>query len=86
MMRIATTLLLGAAVLAGASAASLAQDGFKPVPAVAPLPSKAEPKAEPKAAIKQAAVTPPAVGPAVRPAMDVPPSAERMRTRIFPEL
>lgn len=75
-MRIATTLLLGAAVLAGASAASLAQDGFKPVPAVAPLPSKAEPKAEPKAAIKQAAVTPPAVGPAVRPAMDVPPSAD----------
>ena len=38
-MRIATTLLLGAAVLAGGCLASLAQDGFKPVPAVAPLPA-----------------------------------------------
>jgi peptidyl-prolyl cis-trans isomerase SurA len=39
-MRIATTLLLGAAVLAGATAPLLAQEtGFKPVPAVAPLKS-----------------------------------------------
>ena len=41
-MRIATTLLLGAAVLVGASVPLAAQsNGFKPGPAVAPLKSDA---------------------------------------------
>ena len=54
-MRIATTLLLGAAVLVGANAAGLAQDaGFKPAPAVAPL----------KSDTRQAAATP-TRGPAI---------------------
>jgi peptidyl-prolyl cis-trans isomerase SurA len=47
-MRIATTLLLGAAVLVGARVPLMAQDGFKPAPAVAPLKSN----------IRQAAATP----------------------------
>ena len=65
-MRIATTLLLGAAVLVGVSVAGLAQDaGFKPVPAVAPLKSDSKPPA-----IRTAAAPAPAKAAAalVRPA------------------
>jgi len=84
-MRIATTLLLGAAVLAGGCVASLAQDsGFKPVPAVAPLPVKAQTQTQPparlaasskRAAAPEGAIAP-AVGAAVKPAGDTPPSAD----------
>ncbi len=79
-MRIATTLLLGAAVLAGATAAGLAQvSGFKPAPAVPAVTSASSSKAAPKPALRQtaAAATTPAVGPAVKPAAgDTPPSAD----------
>ena len=58
-MRIATTLMLGAALIVGASAAGLAQDsGLKPapaVPAVGPAKSAAAPA---KPDTKEAAVTP----------------------------
>src|SRR5471032_786280 len=60
-MRIATTLLLGAAVLVGASVPLAAQsNGFKPVPAVAPLKSDARqaaatPVKEPTAALAKPA-------------------------------
>jgi peptidyl-prolyl cis-trans isomerase SurA len=79
-MRIATTLLLGAAVLAGGCAASLAQDsGFKPVPAVAPLPARAQTQtrlaASKGAAAPEGAITP-AVAPATKPAADAPPTAD----------
>jgi peptidyl-prolyl cis-trans isomerase SurA len=82
-MKIATTLLLGAAVLAGASVASLAQDnGFKPVPAVAPLPAKAGTKARasqiaaaPQVAAASASNAAPAVTPA-KPGADAPPTAD----------
>jgi len=58
-MRIATTLMLGAALMAGASAASLAQDsGSRPLPAVPALAS-AKPGAV-KPATQEAAVTAPA--------------------------
>ena len=76
-MRIATTLLLGAAVLAGASAVSIAQGAnFRPLPAV---PAQ-------KSSVRQAVATPakpatPAAQPAVQDsgapptAQDAPPSA-----------
>ncbi len=91
-MRIATTLLLGAAVLAGGCVASLAQDsGFKPVPAVAPLPSKAHTQTQPtiKLAASRRAAAPegaiaPAVGAAVKPAGDTPPSADAPPTANAP--
>ena len=58
-MRIATTLMLGAALIVGASAAGLAQDsGFKPVPAVPALASGKAAAIKPDA--KEAAVTAPA--------------------------
>ena len=58
-MRIATTLMLGAALIVGASAAGLAQDsGFKPVPAVPALASGKVAAIKPDA--KEAAVTAPA--------------------------
>jgi peptidyl-prolyl cis-trans isomerase SurA len=51
-MRIATTLMLGAALLAGANGAGLAQDSaIKAVPAV--------PSAPPRSEVQQAAITPP---------------------------
>jgi len=80
-MKIATTLLLGAAVLAGGCAASLAQDsGSKPLPAVAPLPSKTQAPSASRPALRQAAATAapaaPAVGAAVKPAGDAAPSAD----------
>ena len=81
-MRIATTFLLGAAVLAGGCIASLGQDsGFKPVPAVAPLPAKAQTQTPTKLAASRRAAAPegaiaPAVGAAAKPAGDTPPSAD----------
>lgn len=80
-MRIATTLLLGAAVLAGASAASLAQDsGFRPVPAVpAMAPSKdAKPSEVKSSDSKEAAVAPTAdAGQAsASPSADAAPTAD----------
>ena len=58
-MRIANTLMLGAALIVGASAAGLAQDsGFKAVPAVPALASGKAVAAKPDA--KEAAVTAPA--------------------------
>ncbi len=58
-MRIATTLMLGAALIVGASAAGLAQDsGFKAVPAVPALASGKAVAVKPDA--KEAAVTAPA--------------------------
>lgn len=86
-MRIATTLLLGAAVLAGGCVASLAQDGsFKPVPAVAPLPEKNQTQtrvAAKRATAPEGAIAP-AVGPAVKPAADTPPSADAPPTADAP--
>jgi peptidyl-prolyl cis-trans isomerase SurA len=56
-MRIATTLMLGAALIVCASAAGLAQDsGFKPVPAVPPV-GPAKSAAAPAPDTKEAAVT-----------------------------
>ncbi|MFO1249215.1 MAG: SurA N-terminal domain-containing protein [Alphaproteobacteria bacterium] len=81
-MRIATTLLLGAAVLAGGCVVSLAQDaGFKPVPAVAPLPAKSSSQTGPKTAAARQAAAPagaiaPAVAPAVKPAADAAPTTD----------
>jgi peptidyl-prolyl cis-trans isomerase SurA len=81
-MRIATSLLLGAAVLAGGCVASLAQDsGFRPVPAVAPLSANTQTKPATKLAASKRAAAPegaiaPAVGAAVKPTGDTPPSAD----------
>jgi peptidyl-prolyl cis-trans isomerase SurA len=78
-MRIATTLLLGAAVLAGASVAGLAQDaGFKPVPAVpavAPLKSDAKP----------AAVAPPATPDAAKAEANATPDSSSAPTAEAPK-
>ena len=87
-MKIATTLLLGATVLAGGCIASLAQDsGFKPVPAVAPLPPKTQTQTR-VAASKRAAAPAGAIAPAVRPAAkptgDTPPSADAPPTADAP--
>jgi peptidyl-prolyl cis-trans isomerase SurA len=77
-MRIATTLLLGAAVLAGVSATSLAQDsGFKPVPAVpAVAPSRdakpSDAKSDAKPDSKEAAVADASTAPAA----DAAPTAD----------
>jgi peptidyl-prolyl cis-trans isomerase SurA len=72
-MRIATTLLLGAAVLVGVSAAGLAQDaGFKPAPpAVAPLKSDTR-----QAAIATAKA--PAHAAAKPAAQDAPPTTDNV--------
>ena len=76
-MRIATTLMLGAALIVGASAAGWAQDsGFKAVPAVPAVASGQAASAKPAAATpstKEAAVTP-------KPAADAPPSADAADT------
>lgn len=72
-MRIATTLMLGAALIVGASAAALAQDaGPKPVPAVPAVPPQSIASAD-KPATKEASVTP-AAKPADAPAADSAPS------------
>src|SRR5471032_1423236 len=72
-MRIATTLLLGAAVLVGASVPLAAQDaGFKPVPAVAPLKSDARQAAATPVKGPIAALVKPAENPSAAPASDAP--------------
>src|SRR5476651_878761 len=72
-MRIATTLLLGAAVLVGASVPLAAQsNGFKPLPAVAPLKSDARQAAATPVKGPIAALAKPAENPSAVPASDAP--------------
>ncbi|HWX89906.1 MAG TPA: SurA N-terminal domain-containing protein, partial [Rhizomicrobium sp.] len=72
-MRIATTLLLGAAVLIGASVPLAAQDaGFKPVPAVAPLKSDIRQAAATPVKGPTAALVKPAENPSAAPTTDAP--------------
>ena len=74
-MRIATSLFLGAAILAGGCGASLAQaSGFKSAPAVAPLPAKTLTQNR-LAASRRAAAPEGPIAPAVKPG-DTPPSAD----------
>jgi peptidyl-prolyl cis-trans isomerase SurA len=82
-MKIATTLLLGAAVLVGASVPLAAQDaGFKPVPAVAPARSStqqaaATPVKTPRPAAPASTAAKPAQDSAAAPpTADAPPSTE----------
>lgn len=72
-MRIATTLLLGAAVLVGASVPLAAQDaGFKPVPAVAPLKSDTRQAAATPVKEPTAALVKPTENPSAAPTTDAP--------------
>jgi peptidyl-prolyl cis-trans isomerase SurA len=72
-MRIATTLLLGAAVLIGASVPLAAQDaGFRPLPAVAPLKSDTRQAAATPVKGPTAALVKPAENPSAAPTTDAP--------------